>query len=92
MGIESWTAQSVNIIVAKSLKISTDQFFTHKISTKNTQNIIFPNLRQNNVNAFEIEYSHAPNGAASTCATSIGATSTGSTSTGATSSVLSVLW
>ena len=43
-------------IVAKSVKISTGQFFTKKISTKNARFTTFPNLRQNCVNAFEIKY------------------------------------
>ena len=41
-------------IVAKSVKISTNQFFTQKISTKNTRFMTFLNSRQNSVNAFEI--------------------------------------
>ena len=43
-------------IVAKSVKISTGQFFTKKISTKNARFTTFPNLRQNSVNSIEIKY------------------------------------
>ena len=49
-------------IVAKRIKICTDQFFIHKISTKNARLTIFPNLRQNSVNAFEIKYLSDPCG------------------------------
>ena len=46
-------------IVAKSVKISTNQFFPKKISTKNARFTTFSNLRQNSVNAFEIRYFYA---------------------------------
>ena len=47
---------SCTTIVAKIVKISTGQFFTKKISTKNARFTTFPNLRQNCINAFEIKY------------------------------------
>ena len=73
-----------NCIVAKRVKVSTDQLFTHKISTKNARFTPFPNLRQNSVNAFEIKYFYTTNDATSTGVTSTRATGTGATSTGAT--------
>ena len=46
-------------IVAKTRKISTDQFLIKKISTKNARFMTFPNSRQNSVNAFEIKHFYA---------------------------------
>ena len=46
-------------IVAKSVKISTSQFLSQKISTKNTCFTTFLNSRQNSVNAFEIKHFYA---------------------------------
>ena len=45
---------SIRAIVTKSVKISTNQFFDPKISTKNARFTTFLNLQQNSVNAFEI--------------------------------------
>ena len=69
-------------IVAKNIKISTDQFFAPKISTKNARFTTSLNLRQNSVNVFKIKYFSAT-GSTGTCVNSTGATSTGATSTGA---------
>ena len=66
--------------VAKNIKISTDQFFAPKISTKNARFTTFLNLRQNSVNVFKIKYFYAT-GSTGTCVNSTGATSTGATST-----------
>ena len=41
-------------IVAKSVKISTNQFLSQNNSTKNKRFTTFLNTRQNSVNAFEI--------------------------------------
>ena len=40
----------MSVRVSKSVKISTDQFFTQKISTKTAWFTTFPNSRQNSVN------------------------------------------
>ena len=44
--------RSTNIIVAKDVKISTDQFPPKKISTKNARFTTFSNSRQNSVKSF----------------------------------------
>ena len=53
------TERNGYIIVAKSVKISTDQFLAQKISTKTARFTTYPNSRQNCVNAFEIRYFYA---------------------------------
>ena len=49
-----WSQALLPAIVAKSVKISTNQFLSQKNSTKNARFTTFLNTRQNSVNAFEI--------------------------------------